>query len=119
MREIKFRAWNGEYMVPMHQMIDDKWELSDLQSSNVMQFVGLKDKNGKEIYEGDLLGIERRTGKPPIYEVFYLDACFRCRYKLTDGSYYDWGLLKRFFDPDFDGRAIEVIGNIHENPELL
>jgi len=64
-RVIKFRVWhkNGNYMLPPSSI----WKLNlfddeDAQSGNweVMQYTGFKDKNGKEIYEGDVINIPRR-----------------------------------------------------------
>jgi len=78
----------------------------ELTGGKLMQYTGLKDKNGKEIYEGDLFNymcddgcIEKNC------EVVFNDGAFRTR----------WGcLIKDIIDWEF-----EVIGNIYENPELL
>jgi len=62
MREIKFRAWDKD----LHKMYN-KWTVipDDDRSHILMQYTGLKDKNGKEIYEGDI--VKHKNGKN--YEV--------------------------------------------------
>lgn len=84
----------------------DDWKLSSL----VHQYTGLKDKNGKEIYEGDILGGE-----------YYVDAVAG---EVTIRE--DWGgcsfLEYKGGGDDFlfrECKHAEVIGNIYENPELL
>jgi len=75
-----------------------------------MQYTGLKDKNGKEIYEGDIISDHVGIG-----EVEYVErhAAFRV-------NYHD-GQAKWFYDYFLQGEreSIEWIGNIYENPELL
>ena len=77
------------------------------ESTSVMQFTGLHDKNGKEIYEGDIFtftaGKKRLTAK-----VIFEDAMFKM--KCDDG----WGAMILQKESD-----MEVIGNIYENPELI
>lgn len=135
MREIKFRGWNG------HEMIDDpiiaglmwfedgrSFEDYTPCSGPLMQYTGLKDKNGKEIYEGDIVK----------HEVPYRGN--QIRDKIQGAVYYKSGT--HYVDADvlgLDGAfhktlcsvadsgnkysnakyACELIGNIHENPELL
>jgi len=125
MREIKFRAWITGKMSfksgkPYMFYQDDQYLGSFLSRANaqqfdnsghdaygtveLMQYTGLKDKNGTEIYEGDILKTDSKYG---ITEVTYINASFAIkipRGKQTLG-------LKI-------SKKSEVIGNIYENPEL-
>lgn len=113
MREIKFRAWDKHYKrfrdivlsSPISALnnneIDERFELT--------QYTGLKDKNGKEIYEGDIVQFtdNYNTDIPPhIGVVKFNNASFY----ITDGAYSCY----RWIDIN-----VEIIGNIYENPELI
>jgi uncharacterized phage protein (TIGR01671 family) len=117
MREIKFRMWYiqldevGEEFGVMDYMVEDSplgdyVPLSHLQKAakagHLMQYTGLKDMNGVEIYEGDLVNI---GGQYPV-EVLFLDGgyCY-----IIDKYIYTIN--------DLDGGT--VVGNIHENKEML
>lgn len=104
MREIKFRAWdeeNGMYVV-QNLYFDKEGNLAmpyhtEKMGVYVMQYTGLKDKNGKEIYEGDI-----------VYSTYY-----RHNIEIEDiFTMYKW------FDYP-ESEEFEIIGNIYENPELL
>ncbi len=125
MRELKFRAWDGakiRYDVTGFEhgnanemsiifldgdpfAIDDTFvsAIGIREKAIVMQYTGLKDKNGKEIYEGDVLEDS---------EHFYS----RVEWCQTHCMWYasDYGSLEEFTQDN-----VAVIGNIHENPELL
>ena len=119
-REIKFRAWDGEEMTDWDEfdggdMTLEQFFAPDVPVWNVMQFTGLKDKNGKEIYEGDLC--KRNKESDAIVEVVY-------------GNHFGQVTIRRifkerkkekevFFNELWKDGEPEIIGNICENPELL
>ena len=113
MREIKFRAWDKENK----KMIQSVWvnqhavgvdsACKEIWIDEIvvpMQYIGLKDKNGKEIYEGDILNTNNQFHEQVIYR---------------EGRW--WTSLdgKTFRIMVTDWEEIEIIGNIYENPELL
>jgi hypothetical protein len=103
-RVIKFRAWDKN----KKEMFDPVGEM-DLNNDGVMQYTGLKDKNGKDIYEGDVLKIE----KEPNAEVIYGNGSFVG--KEVNG----WDPMADYFPLCGNIKTAEVIGNKFENPELL
>jgi uncharacterized phage protein (TIGR01671 family) len=81
------------------------------RNKNLMQFTGLKDKNGKEIYEGDILAA------PHTYniEIIYKNGGFLMEFFDDIGEKCEYHLNKELIEQD----DLEIIGNKYENPELL
>jgi uncharacterized phage protein (TIGR01671 family) len=129
MREIKFRAWHKELSRFINEKTEGMWTLrlyddgsftvyssrkeliGDDDSVILTQFTGLHDKNGKEIYEGDILQYKRDRG-------FYLisrqsekeDECgFICERHKPNYNY--------MLSPVW--KEMKIVGNIYENPELV
>ncbi len=113
MRTIKFRAWDKKKKVMLNN--EDTLNLLAYFVKNVeyMQFTGLKDKNGKEIYEGDI--ISEDFIMPPIYMIEFIKGVFMFKRTDGNGSYpiYD-NIIKK--DKLL---SVKILGNIYENPELM
>lgn len=121
-RQIKFRVWNNKTKKWIHgpgyecnlfgEMIllggFMPVKVEELNDCIPLQFTGLLDVNGKEIYEGDLM-----TGRNTPIVVEYEAPEFRFAYKNLDGGFCDRYIVGW---ADFSG---EIIGNVYENPGLV
>lgn len=115
MREIKFRMWvSGDeeepgYMISDDELAFEEYEpLKDLLSRDgIMQWTGLLDSKGSEVYEGDIVeawfpGMPNNMRCKQ--EIMFVDGCFGC-------GDYPLKIMDRAF--------MLVLGNIHQNPDLL
>ena len=122
-REIKFRGkrvdngewkygtvmvWNGCAQIIQHDfMLNNLWSVEKIRvlPKTVGQFTGLKDKDGNEIYEGDM--VQHNAWDYPFEVIFHQEkARFVCKMKTGLTQYIDY-------------ENIQLVGNIHDNPELL
>ena len=134
MREIKFRAWDRENKEMLDvQELDYQGSYSgqpmvrttmyndyfDTEDMILMQYTGLKDKNGKEIYEGDIVqfkGNYKDKRKLVVFwdsmkSGFFITPIHCYKYRVKEKTY-----LRAEF---INAKNKEIIGNIYENPELL
>lgn len=126
-RDIKFRAWykTGKKMFKVGQLTYEPKDKEFIGMSIpyqpdfiLMQYTGLKDKNGVEIYEGDIIDIHQTVNGFNQFVIQYDDYKFSARYynqetKQILGWYqYD---LDELFEINETEKEIEVIGNIYEN----
>lgn len=129
MREIKFRAWdkNRNSMAYQEKMRiydgnEQAWDITVFKSSGtigtfqscldnskevvLMQYTGLKDKNGKEIYEGDVVDMWN-NGVHSVVEWY------------QSGYYLITRVKEKVAEYMLHGKSVIVVGNIYENPELM
>lgn len=118
-REVKFRAWDNikkEWTLNIMECVSSStgniWMEPALKSHKVVieQYTGLKDKNGKEIYEGDIVEIDK-YGK---FQIIWNEWACKFDFDKIGKREREEPLLSQ----DWEEKS-EVIGNIHENPELL
>src|SRR4051812_3604002 len=109
----RFRSWDKQNK----QMVDDTAHLPD-NNYEVMQWIGLKDKNGFEIYEGDILrAIETSTLFSSGETLLDFDFIGVVEYDTGEAGFHVVGKEDvRGFN---NGQTYEVLGNVYENPELL
>jgi len=139
MREIKFRAWHkesqkmlpeygvlakiewGENYVPnkigvyeyrqINEQGDGDWDGFELDDFELMQYTGLKDKNGKEIYENDIVHIiEYLEGEVWNSENHFGIIVF------NNGKF---DFTNAYNHQSLQKTTVEIVGNIFENPELI
>ena len=141
MREIKFKGWcekdsewrYGFYITDgkVHEintmLKSGSFYASQVDVESVGQYTGLKDKNGTEIYEGDIVkafsvfdmtydySFEKDNDPKTLYQISFDDGCFQFKgvKQWSDGSN-DWRSIE-----NVELFKVEVIGNIYENPELI
>lgn len=143
-REIKFRGWDkyDKKMIYDLCQVDLFWNyysysdniglhfgktgpncvVEDFENKYIMQYTGLKDKNGKEIYEGDILDVI--TINDNFADEFLIDINTKFIVDYNNDSFAPSLIsetcknIYHTFD-EIDSNDVEVIGNIYENPELL
>ncbi|EPN1370119.1 YopX family protein [Campylobacter coli] len=148
LKDFDFRIWNGKkylnnvkggvYIHKINDYIkclkrnqdcyDYEFELDDLDNSNleIELFTGFYDKNGKKIFEGDILEytrwceqyMEDAEHSETIYEVVCFDTNGGLYSKLLNGEF-GWFFEHFMNDKNNTIEEMSIIGNIHENKELL
>ena len=122
-RELKFRVWDKHLKIfvnlnigglrsdySLDDYLDDTFN-DPISVFEVQQFTGLKDKNGVEIAEGDIIQYQDGSHQAPFYDKVVVEWVSE-----NDGWVYSgW----KFCDNFLQGGEFQVVGNLLENPELL
>lgn len=135
-REIKFRAWDKH--IEQMQIVRDIYfdrktgdteyfvtkskfgtHVGNLESHELMQYTGLKDVNGVEIYEGDIVRVILSSYEKLVaYVEWFGDEGYPAfdLHQVNEAFYFDSNILSTVMN---DGSEVEVVGNIYENKNLL
>lgn len=119
-REIKFRVWDikNKEMLKVQELdfeptfyggkiairLDQYNDYFDTEDMILMQYTGIDDKNGKEIYEGDIVKYENMTGKIMFFNGSFIMSNFE------ETEEWELGVINE---------ELEIMGNIYDNPELI
>lgn len=103
-------AYNKEFNI-------ERWT-SEVDPDTVCQYTGIKDKNGKRIFENDIIMIEFEDGNSPEHGKWWEHAIvvFSAKYHGWYAEFGDDFISMYEYD---DGLCAEIVGNAHDNPELL
>lgn len=117
MKEHKFRAWDAELGKMGYFVLEDGFDESWLHGTVLMQYTGVKDRTGREIYEGDLLEWRIPYNRPD------RTGDMISRHVVKWGNHSEpidnEELEYVGFNIDWSDQSSTVVGNIYENPELL
>jgi uncharacterized phage protein (TIGR01671 family) len=126
MRERKYRVWNTQFDEPKMLYSDENSNLDIFfeynPTNNLMDWTTLRDKNGREIYEGDILNLSKDSEPKNIYFVEYKNDRFWLSQYTGKFDGYDLNSFNDFYYRICLSAYCKdsvVIGNIWENPELL
>ena len=130
MRQIKFRAWNQSKAVEKMLNWDflkgiEVHDVFDRDNLVLMQYIGLKDKNGVEIFEGDVLSHYDKHYVVK-WDVHMAASQTENIKDSVDSDFFNWGNTPSLVTKDipdmgfgYSTPTCEVIGNIYEHPDLL
>lgn len=129
MEVLKFRVWDllKKRMLQWGDIMDlHAWEIfpgtPEQRAFNVMQYTGLNDMNGKEIYKGDIIDIHQTVNGCNLFLIEWSDIGFSARYLIDGGISREYEYdIKELLEVNIEKyeKSIEVVGNIYENHGLL